>query len=136
MIKFIIGPKGSGKTRKVLALANRALEDCKGEIVFINGSDRQMFELDYQIRCVNTREFGIKKLDVVYGFISGLIARNYDTDQIYIDGLFDIGNGNLEDMKRFLRDIKQLSDKFNIKFYITLNGNPDSVPDFLQEYIA
>ncbi|NLC43805.1 MAG: hypothetical protein GX783_05930, partial [Clostridiales bacterium] len=71
MIKFIIGPKGSGKTRTVLNLANRALEDSKGEIVFINGSDRRMLELDYQIRCVNTREFGIKKLDEVYGFISG-----------------------------------------------------------------
>ena len=46
MIKFIIGPKGSGKTKKVIALANKALEDCKGEIVFVNGSDRQMLDLN------------------------------------------------------------------------------------------
>lgn len=136
MIKFIIGPRGSGKTRTILNLANSALEDSKGEIVFINGSDRRMLELDYQIRCVNTREFGIKKLDEFYGFISGMIARNYDTDQIYIDGLFDMGKGDSDEVKRFLLDIKKLSDKFNIKFYITMNGNPDSVPAYLQEYIA
>jgi ABC-type branched-subunit amino acid transport system ATPase component len=136
MIKFIIGPKGSGKTRTVLNLANRALEDSKGEIVFINGSDRRMLELDYQIRCVNTREFGIQKLDEFYGFISGIIARNYDTDQIYIDGLFDASKGEPDEVKRFLLDIKKLSDKFNIKFYITMNGNPDNVPAYLQEYIA
>ena len=29
MIKFIIGPKGTGKTRKVIELANQALEDSK-----------------------------------------------------------------------------------------------------------
>lgn len=136
MIKFIIGPKGSGKTRTVLNLANGALEDSKGEIVFINGSDRRMLELDYQIRCVNTREFGIKKLDEFYGFISGMIARNYDTDQIYIDGLFDVGKGDPDEVKSFLLNIKKLSNKFNIQFYITMNGNPDSVPAYLQEYIA
>ena len=94
-----------------------------------------MLDLNYQIRYVNTREFDIKKLNEFYGFLSGLIARNYDTDQIYIDNLLDIGKGDLEDMKRFLFEVK-LSDKFNVKFFITMNGNPDSVPAFLQEYIA
>ena len=136
MIKFIIGPKGTGKTRTVIDLANKALEGCKGEIVFINGGNRRMIDLNYQIRYVNTREFGIKKLNEFYGFLSGLIARNYDTDQIYIDNLLDIGKGDLEDMKRFLLDIKKLSNKFNVKFFITMNGNPGSVPAFLQEYIA
>ena len=136
MIKFIIGPKGTGKTKTVLDLANRALEDCKGEIVFINGSDRQMFDLSHQIRYVNTREFNISNLDEFYGFLSGMIARNYDTDQIYIDGLFDVRQGDSEKVKRFLLDVRKLSDKFNIKFFITMNGNPDSVPAYLQEYIA
>jgi len=136
MIKFIIGPKGTGKTRTMVELANKALEDCKGEIVFVNGDNRHMIELNHQIRYVNTREFGIKKLNVFYGFLSGMIARNYDTDQIYIDGLLDISSGDLEEIKRFLFDVKKLSDKFNIRFVITMNGNPESVPAFLQEYIA
>lgn len=136
MIKFIIGPKGTGKTRTAIDMANKALEDCKGEIVFVNGGNRHMIDLNYQIRYVNTREFGINKLNEFYGFISGLIARNYDTDQIYIDNLLDIGKGDLEEIKRFLFNIKKLSDRFNVKFFITMNGNPESVPAFLQEYIA
>ena len=52
MIKFIIGPKGTGKTRTVIDLANKALEDCKGEIVFVNGGNRHMIDLNYQIRYV------------------------------------------------------------------------------------
>jgi ABC-type branched-subunit amino acid transport system ATPase component len=136
MIKFIIGPKGTGKTRTVIDLANKALEDCKGEIVFVNGGNRHMIDLNYQIRYVNTREFGIRKLNEFYGFLSGLIARNYDTHQIYIDNLLEIGKGDLEEMKRFLTHVKKLSDKFNVKFDITMNGNPDSAPAFLQEYIA
>lgn len=136
MIKFIIGPKGTGKTRTMVEMANRALEDSKGEIVFINGDNRHMIELNYRIRFINAKEFGIKQLNVFYGFLSGIIARNYDTDQIYIDGLLDIINGDLQEIERFIFDVKKLSDKFDIHFIITLNGNPDSVPAFLKEYIA
>ncbi|HHY83057.1 MAG TPA: ATP-binding protein [Clostridiales bacterium] len=136
MIKFIIGPKGSGKTRTVVEMANKALEDCKGEIVFVNGDNRHMVGLNYRIRYVSAKEFGIKKLNVFYGFLSGLIARNYDTDQIFIDGLLDVSAEDPDEIKRFLYDIKKLADKFNTKFVITLNGNPESVPAFLQEYIA
>ena len=136
MIKLIIGPKGTGKTRTMVELANEALKDSKGEIVFINGDNRHMIELNHEIRFVNTREFGIRKLNVFYGFLAGIIARNYDTDQIYIDGLLDIITGDLKETERFLFDVKKLSDKFNIRFIITLNGNPDSVPAFLKEYIA
>jgi archaellum biogenesis ATPase FlaH len=136
MIKFIIGPKGTGKTRTMVDLANSALEDSKGEIVFINGDNRHMIELNHQIRFVNAKEFGVKQLNIFYGFLSGIIARNYDTDQIYIDGLLDIINGDLQEIERFIFDVKRLSDKFDIHFIITLNGNPDSVPAFLKEYIA
>jgi hypothetical protein len=136
MIKFVIGPKGTGKTRTMVDLANKALADSKGEIVFINGDNRHMIELNHRIRYVNAKEFGVKKLNVFYGFLSGIIARNYDTDQIYIDGLLDIINGDLQEIERFIFDVKRLSDKFDIHFIITLNGNPDSVPAFLKEYIA
>ena len=136
MIKLIIGPKGTGKTRTMVELANKSLEDSKGEIVFINGDNRHMVELNHEIRFVNAKEFGIRELNVFYGFLAGIIARNYDTDQIYIDGLLDIITGDLKEIERFIFDVKKLSDKFDIRFIITMNGNPDSVPAFLKEYIA
>lgn len=136
MIKVIIGQKGTGKTRAMVEMANKALHESKGEIVFINGDNRHMVDLKHQIRFVNAKEFGIKELNVFYGFLSGIVASNYDTDQIYIDGLLDIISGDLRTIERFMFDIKRLSDKFDIHFIITMNGNPDSVPDFLSEFIA
>jgi ABC-type multidrug transport system ATPase subunit len=136
MIKLIIGPKGTGKTRTMVELANKSLEDSKGEIVFINGDNRHMVELNHEIRFVNAKEFGIRELNVFYGFLAGIIARNYDTDQIYINGLLDIITGDLKEIERFIFDVKKLSDKFDIRFIITMNGNPESVPAFLKEYIA
>lgn len=136
MIKFIIGPKGTGKTKTLVEMANKSLKECKGEIVFINGENRHMIELNHRIRFINAREFGIRELNVFYGFLAGIIARNYDTDQIYIDGLLDIIGKDKSEIERFIFDVKKLSDKFDIRFIITMNGNPDSVPAFLKEYIA
>ncbi len=136
MIKVIIGEKGTGKTRSMVEMANAALKESKGEIVFVNGDDRHMIDLKHQIRFINAREFDILELDVLYGFLSGLIARNYDTDQIYIDGLLDIVKGDLKAIEQFMLDVKKLSDKYNIGFIITMNGDPDNVPSFLKEYIA
>ncbi len=136
MIKFIIGPKGTGKTKTLVEMANKSLKECKGEIVFINGENRHMIELNHRVRFINAKEFGIRELNVFYGFLAGIIARNYDTDQIYIDGLLDIIGKDKSEIERFIFDVKKLSDKFDIRFIITMNGNPDSVPAFLKEYIA
>ncbi|HOB19641.1 MAG TPA: hypothetical protein PK830_04550 [Candidatus Atribacteria bacterium] len=136
MIKVIIGEKGTGKTRRMVEMANAALEESKGEIVFVNGDNRHMIDLKHQIRFINAREFDVLELDVFYGFLSGLIARNYDTDQIYIDGLLDIVKGDLKAIEQFMFDVKSLSEKYDIRFFITMNGDPDNVPSFLKEYIA
>jgi len=136
LIKVIIGEKGTGKTRRMVEMANAALEESKGEIVFVNGDNRHMIDLKHQIRFINAREFDVLELDVFYGFLSGLIARNYDTDQIYIDGLLDIVKGDLKAIEQFMFDVKSLSEKYDIRFFITMNGDPDNVPSFLKEYIA
>ena len=136
MIKFIIGPKGTGKTKTLVEMANKSLKECKGEIVFINGENRHMIELNHRVRFINAKEFGIRELNVFYGFLAGIIARNYDTDQIYIDGLLGIIGKDKKEIERFIFDVKKLSDRFDIRFTITMNGNPDSVPAFLKEYIA
>jgi energy-coupling factor transporter ATP-binding protein EcfA2 len=136
LIKVIIGQKGTGKTRTLINMANSALAESKGEIVFIDGDNRRMIELNHKIRFINAKEFNVNDLKMFYGFLSGMIADNYDIDQIYIDGLFDIVRENVEGIERFMFDIKKLSDKFDIRFFITMNGNPNSVPAFLKEYIA
>lgn len=136
MIKTIIGQKGTGKTRRLVDMANAALKESKGEIVFVNGDNRRMIDLKHQIRFINVKEYGIADLNVFYGFLAGMISRDYDTEYIYIDGLLDIIKGDLNEIEQFMFLVKRLSDKFKINFIITMNGNPDSVPAFLEEYIA
>ena len=135
MIQFIVGPKGSGKTRRVIEMANRATTETKGNIVFIDGDHRRMLELNYQVRFVNVNEFEIEDLNVLYGFLCGIIAGDYDVEQIYIDGILEALTGDINNIKSFVDNMNKLSDKFNVNFIITLSGSSESLPVFLREYV-
>ncbi|MFY9176718.1 MAG: hypothetical protein WBI74_01055 [Caldicoprobacterales bacterium] len=136
MIQAVVGGKGTGKTKTLVNMANKALEEAKGEIVFISGEKRRMIELNHRIRLVRLREFDIKDLEMFYGFLNGIIAQNYDIEMIYIDGLLEFLNEDIASIGDFLSDMNRISEKFNIKFIISMNGDPSSVPTFLKEYIA
>lgn len=136
MIQFIVGPKGSGKTKRVIEMANRATEETKGNVVFIDGDHRRMMELKYQVRFINAKEFELRDLNVFYGFLCGIIAGDYDIEHIYIDGILEALGGDVRSIETFVADVKKLSDKFNVRFVITMSGTPESVPVFLKEYVA
>jgi len=136
MIKLIVGQKGSGKTKAMIEMANDAVNKVAGDIVFVDGSNRQMVDLSFKVRAINIKDFGITGVKDLYGFLCGILAGNYDINQIYLDGLFDILNFSGEDIEAFIFYIKKLSEKFNISFIISMNGNPETVPAYLKEYIA
>ncbi|NLO82834.1 MAG: hypothetical protein GX094_07240 [Clostridiales bacterium] len=135
MIHFIVGPRGSGKTRRVIEMANRATQETKGNIVFIDGDHLRTRELKYQVRFVNINEFEIEDLDMLYGFLCGIIAGDYDVEQIYIDGILEALAGDVNKVESFVGNIRKLSDRFNVNFIVTLSGSPESLPVFLKEYV-
>ena len=136
MIQAVVGGKGTGKTKTLVNMANKALDETKGEIVFISGERRRMIELNHRIRLIQLRDFDIKDMDVFYGFLSGIIAQNYDIERIFIDGLLEYLDEDLADIGDWIADIGEIAEEFNISFTISMNGDPDSVPTFLKEYIA
>ncbi|MGI5851178.1 MAG: hypothetical protein GX340_07460 [Clostridiales bacterium] len=136
MIQAVVGGKGTGKTKTLVNMANKALDETKGEIVFISGERRRMIELNHRIRLIQLRDFDIKDMDVFYGFLSGIIAQNYDIERIFIDGLLEYLDEDLADIGDWIADIGKIAEEFNISFTISMNGDPDSVPTFLKEYIA
>ncbi len=136
MIQAVVGGKGTGKTKTLVNMANNALDGTKGEIVFISGEKRRMVELNYRVRLIRLRDFDVKDRKIFYGFLNGIIAQNYDIERIFIDGLLEFLEEDLADVSELFADINNISKKFNIKFTISMNGDPDSIPTFLKEYIA
>lgn len=136
MIKLICGLNGSGKTRKMIEIANSMVDQLEGKMVYIEANNKHIYELEHNVRYVNTKEYGIDSVDLMHGFICGMLATNYDIEKVFIDGLYKIAKIVTEEEANELIDVlQQLSEKFNVDFYCSLNFAMDQIPESLKSMI-
>ena len=53
MIEIISGEKGKGKTKELLTKVNAAVASASGSIVYLDKSQKHMYELSNKIRLIN-----------------------------------------------------------------------------------
>ena len=52
MVNLLTGPKGSGKTQKMIELANEQAKKCDGNVVFIKKTHRDTASVSFDIRTI------------------------------------------------------------------------------------
>ena len=68
------------------------------------------------------------------GFICGIVSRDFDITNFFIDGIFKIvGSDNLEGFENFLNKLEAMSQKFNISFVISVSIDADTAPDYIKK---
>lgn len=132
MIHIIAGAKGSGKTKKIIDVANTTGSATKGEVVFITDTMRYSLDIKHMIRLINTEELRVKGLESFLGMIKGLIAGNGDITDIFIDGLARIINMDIEDMQECYKLFEKLANEHSINFTITVSS--DTLPPYIDKY--
>lgn len=135
MVQVISGPKGSGKTKRIIDFANSKVNETMGEVVFINDREKYRERLNTGIRYVNIEEFYIHSVASMFGFLNGMIAENYDIDTVYIDNLLRITEVNsINELAEFFEGLKQLSNKYHTEFVISVTSEIGEEPEFLKEF--
>ena len=123
MVKLLLGGKGAGKTKEMIAFANDKVEVKKGDIVFINKNDRLNFDLKYDIRLICMIEYPyIENIDGFIGFLYGIQSGNSDIESVYIDGILKYADINTENIHMFLERLNILSENSNIEFIVSLSA--------------
>ena len=77
MVKLLIGHKGSGKTKRMIELANGTVQTAKGSIVFINKNSR----LIYKIKVIS-KESGIDFVLSVSAELEEMIGVDFDNIEV------------------------------------------------------
>lgn len=134
MVKLIAGLKGTGKSKQVVKTANEHVLNAKGNIIYIDDDNRPMHELDHKIRFIDVSEMPVCIATEFFGFISGIIASNYDIEHVYIDGVFNKVKMTEEDLAKWFGRIEEMSAKYGIDFTVTLNVD-EKTPDALAKYL-
>ena len=137
MIQVFCARRGSGKTKRLIELANNQMVDAKGDSVYIDDDSRPMLQLSRGIRFIDTNEYYVEDCQSFYGMLCGIISSNYDIENIYIDGLSNIVRCTMKDSTELFRKIAGLTDRFGINVYININvDNAEEVPSCIKEYVA
>jgi len=131
MIHVIYGKKGSGKSKKLLDMANAEVEKATGNIVYLDDNNRCMYDLKHQIRFINTSDYSIDNTDKLYGFVCGILSRDFDISSVYIDGLKKIVSKE-EHLEKLIKKLDKVFDGINA--YIVISGSEDA-PEYLEKYV-
>jgi len=135
MIKFILGAKGSGKTKIMIDMANEAVKATKGDVVYIDRDRNHIYDLNKSLRFIETGDFQLDNLKAFYGFLCGVIAQDFDVETIFIDGQKLIAVAQEKCMEEFLVNLKKLEDKFEVNFVLSCSRTESEVPEIVKQYL-
>ena len=135
MVKIICGPKGSGKTKRIIDAANEAVAVAKGNLIFITDTKRYMYDLKREIRFIDTSDYSIAGEDALCGFIKGVVAGGYDNEYVYVDGIARIAGKAIRDMAQFFYMMEKVAEMRDLKLYITCSCAEEELPDLAKKYL-
>jgi hypothetical protein len=134
MIQVIHGRKGSGKTKRIIDMANDAIKDQKGDVVFVDDDNRYMFDLRHEIRFVNAGEYGMNGPEMFYGFLCGMVSQNFDVSVVFIDAFLKLVQVTPEKTEQFFASLENLAQKRGIRFVLSVSADDAEAPDFIRKY--
>ncbi|MCL2203604.1 MAG: hypothetical protein FWB88_07665 [Defluviitaleaceae bacterium] len=130
MIKFMAGQKGQGKTRKLIDMANEALKQADGHLVYIDDDRRHTREIDRDIRFVEAGKGVLSNYREFVGFIMGILSQNADIEHIYVDGLSNIIKTlDNESLQKLAKKLDAIAQRDEVAFTISINYEPDTLPE-------
>ena len=90
------------------------------------------FFLNYKARLIDAEEYNISGYDMLYGFIAGILAGNYDIVEVYLDGVLKLGNHDLEGLGKLLAELEVLVK--DVKMVVTVSADMDALPESVRKY--
>ncbi|MCD8200561.1 MAG: hypothetical protein LUD47_00620 [Clostridia bacterium] len=135
MLKVICSPKGTGKSKEILALANEDAAKLKGISIFITPGKDYMYELDRKVKFIDIKEYEIAGKEAFLGFVKGIAAANSDTEYLYLDGAARICGLDIEKMEDVLLELQKLGSTDGITITLTCSYSGDKVPGFVEKYM-
>jgi len=135
MVKLIMGLKGSGKTKLLVELVNKAVDDEHGDIVCIERAPKLTYDIPHKVRLIDASQYGFDDYDFLKGFLSGLHSANYDITHIFIDSVLQIIKKDFdEDAEDFFDWCEKFSKKEHVKFTITISEDINKATERIKKY--
>ena len=136
MVKVILGDKGSGNTKELMKAIGEALVQENGSLVCIEKGNDLTYDVDYRVRLIDARDYGMEGFTFLRGFLSGLHGGNFDISHIFIDNLYKISQSkDPQETENFLDWCSVFSAENGVAFTITIAGEAAGAPEYITRYM-
>lgn len=135
MIHVIMGLKGSGKTKKLIASINETVASATGYVVCIEYGRKLTYDLSYRVRLVDAKEYSISNADQLKGFLSGLHAGNFDITHVYIESLYKIIGSDRACAQEFLTWCANFAQANSMEITVSISDDPAQAPEGIKQYL-
>lgn len=130
MIEIIAGEKGKGKTKELLAKVNHSVATASGNIVYLDKSQKHMYELNNKVRLINVMDYPIDNCDEFLGFLCGIVSQDHDLEEMYLDSFLTIAFAETDDeIQHAIEKLDIISEKYNVKFILSVSRDESRLPE-------
>ena len=136
MIHIIMGLKGSGKTKKLIASINDTVANAQGDVVCIEYGKKLTYDVTYRVRLVDSKEYGINNQDKLKGFLSGLHAGNFDITNVYIDNLYKTIGSDRAEGEAFILWCAQFAQANDMNITLSVSDDPAEASEAVKAYLV
>ena len=137
MVNLLIGTKGTGKTKRLIAKANAAVEATKGYVAVVAVGMDLNYDISSQARLINVSEYGVSGAEKFLGFIGGICAGNYDVTDIFVDTTLKILGTDCPDcLAKFIEDVAAVSERTDTNIVLSVSMDENDLPESVKKYIA
>ena len=110
MVKLIVGLKGTGKTKTLIEMVNKATTESKGSVICIERGSKLNYDITHKARLIDTDEYAVSDAQALYGFIAGITASNHDITDIFVDSALKICGNDMAAFEAFVKGVDKLAD--------------------------
>ena len=135
MIRLIVGNKGAGKTKTLIRMTNEAVASSRGNVVCLEKGLKLTYDISHKARLVDTDEYEVDSFDALFGFLSGLMAGNYDITHIFVDATLKIGGRDYEAFAGLVDRLLKLPAASHVEIVFPVSCDAAELPERLAEYI-
>ncbi len=135
MIKLITGRKGSGKTKTLIDMINKAVTTSDGNIVCIEKGAKLTFDVPSSVRLIDVENMIITGYDAFLGFLQGILAGNYDIKEVFVDSIFKIGGSDMVEFEKFINALYDQIKNEDCTIVFTVSADISELPEGVKRFI-
>lgn len=135
MLKLIVGVKGTGKTKTLIEMVNKAATESQGSVICIERGTKLNYDITHKARLVDTAAFDICDAQALYGFIAGITASDHDITDLFVDSALKICNDDMAAFERFVGEVDKLATAAGYRCVMTVSAKPEDCISSLRAYM-